>query len=127
MYFIDLGTVVFNQLVVLGVHVLVGSQKRRDLTFPVLAGPFDGGDIPEDLIDIDRGFVYLHLKVISLLPQLKDRLPIDLYLDPKSLPTILALILNTFLLFLEHVVSGLDIGDLVLKRNELVLLVLQIV
>lgn len=127
MYFIDLGTVVFNQLIVLGVHVLVGSQKRRDLAFPVLTGPFDGCDIPEHLINIDRGFVYLHLEVISLLPQLKDRLPIDLYLDPKSLPIVLALILNSFLLFLEHVESGLDIGHLVLKRYELVLFVLQIV
>lgn len=83
MYFIDLGPVVFNQLVVFGIHVLVGSQKRSYLTFPVLAGPLDGGDIPENLINIDGSLVYLHLKVISLLPQLKYRLPIDLYLDPK--------------------------------------------
>lgn len=100
MYFIDLSTVIFDQLVILRVHVLISSQKGRDLTFSILAGPLDTCDIPDNLVDIHRGLMYLHLKAISLLPQLKYRLSIDLNLDPKSLYTVLALIFNTFLLFL---------------------------
>ena len=84
-YVIELQFVFLGQLVVLRIKFLIPCHLRCYLCLPIIARSFHSRCIPQNIFDLYRAFMDLHLDGIYLCPQFSDILSIDVHLKPSLL------------------------------------------
>jgi hypothetical protein len=69
-YFAGFSTIILEKLIIFGIHLLIGWEKGCNLILSVFTSSLDVGDIPENLLNIDCGFMDLKFKIISFWAEL---------------------------------------------------------
>lgn len=96
----------------------VWGHKGSDFDLSVLAHSFEGGVLSDGVIDVDGNLMDLHLKVVHFTSHLGNIFFINVDFN-------FVLIFCSLFLIQKHWVFWFDVGDFIIKSQEIMLQILK--